>query len=49
MVKCRNKNLKNNKMQSKTYRGISTNSLDQIGTYNDEKVYYNFLYVIINL
>jgi len=38
-------------MQSKTYRGISTNSLDQIGTYNDEneKVYYNFLYVIINL
>ena len=24
-------------MQSKTYRGISTNSLDQIGTFNDEK------------
>jgi hypothetical protein len=36
-------------MQSKTYRGNATHSSDQIGTFNDEKVYYNFLYVIINL
>lgn len=36
-------------MQSKTYRGNSMHSSDQIGTFNDEKVYYNFLYVIINL